>query len=98
MNGLGFMEGYTHLGSFVVIGEQTDEELLDRLFETIHSHTGDFKAGLSKLAVPGFSIRVMANKTQVIERIFADCRHIISDAWCQTKPSCLRQYYVLTYM
>jgi len=92
MNGLGFMEGYTHLGSFVVIGEQTDEELLDRLFETIHSHTGDFKAGLSKLAVPGFSIRVMANKTQVIERIFADCHHIISDAWFQTKPSFLRKY------
>jgi urease accessory protein len=92
MDGLGFMEGYTHLGSFVVVSDKTDTELLDRLYEVIQEADGDFKAGLSMLAVPGFTIRVMANQTQVIERIFAKCHHVISDAWYQTKPSFLRKY------
>lgn len=92
MNGLGFMEGYTHLGSFIVIGERTDEELLDQLFDVINEEPGDFKAGLSQLAVPGFSIRVMAHQTQVIERIFTRCHHLISQVWYQSKPSFLRKY------
>lgn len=92
MNGLGYMEGYTHLGSFIVVGEQTNSDLLDQLYEAIHQETGDFKAGLSKLSVPGFTIRVMANSTQVIERIFTACHHIISKEWFNTKPSFLRKY------
>src|SRR5690625_1860184 len=48
MTGLGFMEGYTHLGSFIVIGEKTDEKLLDQLYEAIQKETGDFSFGLSQ--------------------------------------------------
>ncbi|MGJ9459384.1 urease accessory protein UreD [Oceanobacillus sp. CF4.6] len=92
MNGLGFMEGYSHLGSFIVVGHQTNTKLLDQLYETINRETGDFKAGLSKLVVPGLSIRVMANATQVIERIFTACHHIISQEWFDVKPSFLRKY------
>lgn len=92
MNGLGFMEGYTHLGSFIVVGEKTNDDLLDRLHETIQKEAGDFAFGLSKLAVPGFTIRIMANYTQVIERIISACHHVISDEWYQTKPSFLRKY------
>lgn len=92
MNGLGFMEGYTHLGSFIVVGEKTNDDLLDRLHETIQKEAGDFAFGLSKLAVPGFTVRIMANYTQVIERIISACHHVISDEWYQTKPSFLRKY------
>ncbi len=92
MSGLGFMEGYTHLGSFIVVGEKTNDDLLDRLYETIQQDTGDFAFGLSKLSVKGFTIRVMANHTQVIERIISACHQVISDEWYQTKPSFLRKY------
>ncbi|ASN06949.1 urease accessory protein UreD [Virgibacillus necropolis] len=92
MNGLGYMEGYTHLGSFIVVGEKTNSDLLDRLYETISKEKSDVKAGLSKLSIPGFTIRVMANSTQVIERIFTACHHIITQEWFQTKPSFLRKY------
>lgn len=92
MNDIGFMEGYTHLGSFIVVGEKTTDALLDRLYETIQEEAGDFAFGLSKLAVPGFTIRIMANYTQVIERIIAACHHVISEEWYQTKPSFLRKY------
>ncbi|MGM8365749.1 urease accessory protein UreD [Virgibacillus sp. W0181] len=92
MTGLGFMEGYTHLGSFIVVGEKTDSALLDRLYETIQVCEGDFSFGLSQLTVPGFTIRIMANYTQVIEQIITACHHVISEEWYQTKPSFLRKY------
>lgn len=92
MVGLGVMEGYTHIGSFIVVGEQTNATLLDQLYETIQQEEGDFKAGLSELSVPGFTIRVLSNSTQVIERIFSACHHVISQEWYQTKPSFLRKY------
>jgi urease accessory protein len=92
INELGFMEGYSHLGSFILIGDRTDTKLLDHLYEIINQETGDFKAGLSKLTVPGISIRVLANRTQVIERIFMECHRIISQEWFDIKPSFLRKY------
>lgn len=92
MNTLGFMEGYTHLGSFIVIGEKTTPDLLDKLHEVIEQEPGDFAFGLSRLAIPGFTIRIMANYTQVIERIITACHHVISEEWYQKKPSFLRKY------
>lgn len=92
MNDLGFMEGYTHLGSFIVVGEKTNDALLDALYEAIQQEPGDFSFGLSKLSVPGFTIRIMANYTQVIERIITVCHEIISQTWYDKKPSFLRKY------
>lgn len=89
---LGFMEGYTHLGSFIIIDEKVTDELLDQLYETITKEQGDFQAGLSLLEVQGCTIRIMAHSTQVIERIFSVCHHIISEEWFQTTPSSLRKY------
>ncbi|PID15965.1 urease accessory protein [Sporosarcina sp. P34] len=92
MNELGFMEGYTHLGSLIVVGEKTNDALLDRLYEVLQQEAGEFAFGLSKLAVPGFTIRILANYTQVIERIISVCHHVISEEWNQMKPSFLRKY------
>lgn len=92
ITGLGFMEGYTHLGSFIMIDEKITNELLDRLYETINEQEGDFKAGLSMLEVQGCTIRVIANSTQVIERIFSACHRVINLEWFETIPSSLRKY------
>lgn len=89
---IGFMEGYTHLGSMIVIGNQTNNQLLDELYEKIKENESDFSFGLSRLAIPGFSIRVLANSTQHIERIFANCHSEIMQKWFGTKPSSLRKY------
>lgn len=92
MTELGFMEGYTHLGSFIVVGEQTNDALIDQLYTLIQESEGDFSFGISRLAIPGFTIRIMANYTQVIERIITACHHLISKEWYGTKPSFLRKY------
>lgn len=92
MAGMGIMEGYTHLGSMIVVGEQTDNKLIDRLYEAIDEKSNKYQVGISSLPIPGFTLRVFANSTQVIERIFTKCHHIIKNEWFQLSPSFLRKY------
>ncbi|RHW32453.1 urease accessory protein UreD [Neobacillus notoginsengisoli] len=92
ITGMGFMEGYTHLGSMMAVSENTDNDILDELYEKIQSEQSNFKFGISRLAIPGLSIRVLGNSTQLIERIFNNCHKIISEKWNNTTPSPLRKY------
>lgn len=92
INGLGFMEGFSHLGSMIVIGEQSSNGLQEQLYSEIELNTNNYKVGMSSLPIPGFTIRVLANSTQVIERMFSDIHHIISQEWFNKKPCFLRKY------
>ncbi|OCA84111.1 urease accessory protein UreD [Bacillus sp. FJAT-27225] len=92
MEELGLMEGYSHLGSMIVIDEKADKNLLDRLYQSIDTNSKDYKVGMSSLQVTGFTIRVLANTTQMIERIFSDFHHIISQELFNKTPSFLRKY------
>lgn len=89
---LGYMEGFTHLGSMMLIGEQADSELLDRLYQAIHENTNEYNIGLSLLPVSGILIRILANSTQTIERIQTACHRIISQELFNSSPSFLRKY------
>ncbi|WP_422659204.1 urease accessory protein UreD [Paenibacillus sp. EC2-1] len=89
---LGFLEGYTHLGSMIAVSEQMDNTLLDELYEAIQANESDFTFGISKLAIPGFCIRILANSTQTIERILDHCHTIISEKWNDRSPHSLRKY------
>ena len=73
------MEEYIHLGTFIVIGEKTNDDLIDRLYETIREQVenGAMKAGISRLPASGLTTRVMANLTQHIERVISACHHVI---------------------
>lgn len=92
MAALGFMEGFSHLGSMIVIGEQANHDLLDRLYHTIHEDTTEYKIGLSILPVAGIIIRMLANSTQTIEKIHTKCHHIINQEFFNSTPSFLRKY------
>ncbi|SDY09937.1 urease accessory protein UreD [Salimicrobium album] len=92
ITGMGFMEGYTHLGSFIVISDKVEPGLTDRIYDLIQQEDEDVTIGISQLAVPGFTIRILANYTQVIERIITKVHHLISQEWFQTKPGSLRKY------
>ena len=46
MEAIGFMEGYSHLGSMIVVGEQTTADLLDRLYNSISTNETEYKIGL----------------------------------------------------
>lgn len=89
---IGFMEGYTHLGSMIVVGEQVDSDLLDQLYQATHEETEEYKIGLSLLPVAGMIIRVLSNSTQTIEKIQTTCHHIINQKLFNKAPSFLRKY------
>ncbi|NRG46822.1 urease accessory protein UreD [Bacillus sp. CRN 9] len=89
---LGYMEGYSHLGSMIIISEQTSTSIIDEIYQSIEMEEIDIKFGLSKLEVPGFSLRILGNSTQHIERVFTKCLHIINQKWFHHTPSSLRKY------
>ncbi|GGW26369.1 urease accessory protein UreD [Arenibacter certesii] len=89
---LGFMEDFTHLGTLIVIGEKTDDDLVKRLHQVIHEQPGKFDVGISRLSVPGFTIRIMANMTQDVQRIISVCHKLISEEWFDETPMFLRKY------
>lgn len=92
ISALGFMENYTHLGTMIVMGKQTDQKLIEELYQAMDEAGLDIKAGISALMVHGFTIRVLSNLTQHIEKAFSICHHIISEKWLGIKPSFLRKY------
>ncbi|MBG9733078.1 urease accessory protein UreD [Paenibacillus alvei] len=92
MTSLGFMEGYSHLGSMMMISEQVDQDFLDRLYLEIDGKSEDCRIGLSLLPVSGLMARVLANSTQTIEAIFACCHRFINQSIFNTTPSSLRKY------
>jgi len=92
ITGLGFMEGYTHIGSMIAVSEHMDTALLDELYEVIKTEDSEFSFGISKVAIPGFCLRILANTTQTIERILNRCHTIISEKWNHRPPSSLRKY------
>lgn len=92
MASIGYMEGYSHLGSMMVVGEQVNADLLDQLYHAVQEHHDGCKIGLSLLPVSGLIVRVLANSTQTIEKIHALCHHIIRRELFHTTPSFLRKY------
>jgi urease accessory protein len=92
MDRLGLMEGYSHLGSMIVVDEKVNHDLLDQLYESVPHQTKEYKIGLSLLPIPGFTVRVLANTTQTIEGLFSEFHHILSQEWFNKKPSFLRKY------
>ena len=91
-HGTEYLEGHTHYGSMLVIGEAATPSFLDTLYTAIEADSFPGKVGLSMLAVPGFTVRVLAMSTQQIERLFEQCHRYIRHHWFGKGPLSLRKY------
>ncbi|USG65033.1 urease accessory protein UreD [Brevibacillus ruminantium] len=92
MKGLGMLEGYTHVGSMIVIGERATDSFFERLSDVLERSTFPVKIGLSMLTEPGFTLRVLSSSTQDIEKVFEACQQMIREQWFDRKPISLRKY------
>ncbi|MFL6517252.1 MAG: urease accessory protein UreD, partial [Bacillus sp. (in: firmicutes)] len=91
LKGIGMMEGFSHYGTMFVIDQRINPVLLDELqniFETLL----DVRIGISLLAVSGFTLRVLANNTQDIEKVLNICHEIIRTIVLEKEPIFLRKY------
>ncbi|WP_324643843.1 urease accessory protein UreD [Pseudarthrobacter sp. LT1] len=94
VTGLGFMEGYSHLGSLVVVDPQVDQALADEL----HLLTADHQAltGISLTrtvsGTTGLVLRSLSNSTDELNRLLRSCTDLLRGRWYGQEPLDLRKH------
>jgi len=91
MTGLGYMEGYTHFGTMIIIDEEVNKAFLEELYDLLEPLTG-IRIGFSMLVVPGFSLRILANSSQAIEHVQSVTHELIRKKILGKEPVFLRKY------
>lgn len=91
ITGIGNMEGYTHLGTMIVIDRRVDHSLLEQLHE-LFEELLEVRIGLSMLTVPGFVLRVLANTTQKVEKALNLCHELLRVKVLEKDSVFLRKY------
>ena len=79
MDSVLLLEGYSHFGSLLFIHEALSDAIISELEEALAPFNFENKArlGLSRLPVNGLMLRILANQTQQIEKIFSVCEGIL---------------------
>ncbi|RBW70148.1 urease accessory protein UreD [Bacillus taeanensis] len=71
MSGLLQMEGYTHVGMFVILHEKAGKAFLDQFYEEMASLSADVRFGVSTLPQSGVILRILAKNTGSIEKMIS---------------------------
>ncbi|MBM7656387.1 urease accessory protein UreD [Neobacillus cucumis] len=69
LNGIMQMEGYTHVGTFLILHHQADKVFLDGLYEVMEDFQEDVRFGLSSLPEGGVILRILARSTGMMEKM-----------------------------
>ncbi|WP_235347228.1 urease accessory protein UreD [Arthrobacter sp. SPG23] len=94
VTGMGFMEGYSHLGSLVVVDARVDQALADEFHALTAGH--DACTGVSLTAsvggTTGLVLRSLSNSTEELNRLLGACTALLRDRWHGQAPLNLRKY------
>ncbi|MDI3210912.1 urease accessory protein UreD [Arthrobacter sp. AL12] len=94
VTGMGFMEGFSHMGSLIVVDRRVNQALADEL----HVLTGGLEAytGVSLTAtvdgISGLVLRSLSNSTEELNRLLGACSALLRQRWHGTAPLDLRKY------
>lgn len=94
ITGLGFMEGFSHLGSLVVVDPRVNQALADDLFALTGRREAHSGISLTRTlaGTTGLVLRSLSNSTQELNRLLGDCTALLRDRWSGQKPLNLRKY------
>ncbi|SCS41897.1 urease accessory protein UreD [Staphylococcus caeli] len=94
VTGIGYMEDYTHLGSCYFIHPSVNQKFIDAVYEHIKHFQQQFdcRFGITQLPTHGFSIRILSNKTQVIEAILNTLQRYVVKQIFDRDVDFLRKY------
>lgn len=92
ISGLGFMEGFSHLGSLVVVDARVDAALVAELRELLLEYEQDTFAGISQLKGPGFVVRALSGSTSRLDAMMAELTALLRQRWFDQAPLNLRKY------
>ncbi|WP_223982656.1 urease accessory protein UreD [Arthrobacter sp. NicSoilB8] len=94
VTGMAFMEGFSHLGSLMVVDPRVDQALADEL----HGITAGFDAhtGVSLtaavLGTSGLVLRSLSNSTEELRRVLGAATAMLRKRWYGQDPLDLRKY------
>jgi len=94
VTGMGFMEGFSHLGSLMVVDARVDQSLADEL----HALTAGYDAytGVSLTAktsgTMGLILRSLSNSTGELNQLLGACTGLLRNRWYGQAPLNLRKY------
>ncbi|MFJ5958327.1 urease accessory protein UreD [Paenarthrobacter sp. NPDC092416] len=94
VTGMGFMEGFSHLGSLIVVDQRVDQELadeLDQLTRDLDAFTG-VSLTISVGGTTGLVLRALSNSTEELNRLLAACTGVLRARWSGQAPLDLRKY------
>ncbi|MET3903454.1 urease accessory protein UreD [Paenarthrobacter sp. 4246] len=94
VTGMGFMEGFSHLGSLVVVDPRVDQGLADEL--DLISRDFDAHTGVSLTATiagtAGLVLRSLSNSTEELNTLLGVCTGVLRERWYGQGPLNLRKY------
>lgn len=94
VTGMGFMEGYSHMGSLLVVDVRVDGILADELHllaETYNAYTG-VSTTATVDGISGLVLRSLSNSTEELNRLLGACSALLRKRWHGTEPLDLRKY------
>ncbi len=94
VTGMAFMEGFSHLGSLIVVDPRVDQALADELHEITAgsgAHTG-LSLTAAVLATAGLVLRSLSNSTEELRRVLGAATELLRKRWYGQDPLDLRKY------
>ena len=94
VTGMAFMEGYSHLGSLIVVDPRVDQALADELHEITAgygAHTG-ISLTATVLGTAGLVLRSLSNSTEELRRVAGAATTLLRKRWYGQEPLDLRKY------
>ncbi|WP_350224003.1 urease accessory protein UreD [Pseudarthrobacter sp. fls2-241-R2A-168] len=94
VTGLGFMEGYSHLGSLVVVDPRVDQALADDLHSVTSENDALTGMSLTRSAAgtTGLVLRSLSNSTGELNRLLGACTALLRKRWYGQEPLNLRKH------
>ena len=94
VTGLGFMEGFSHLGSLVVVDARVDQALADELHALTAGHAAHTGVSLTRTVAgtTGLVLRSLSHSTEELNRLLGACTALLRGRWHGQAPLNLRKY------
>lgn len=94
VTGLGFMEGYSHLGSLLVVDSRVDQALADELHQLTAGYQAHTGVSLTQTlyGTTGLVLRSLSNSTGELNNLLGACAAFLRHRWYGQQPLNLRKY------
>jgi urease accessory protein len=94
VTGLGFMEGFSHLGSLVVVDKRVNQTLADELHALTAGHEAHTGISLTRTVAgtTGLVLRALSNSTGELNSLLGACAALLRDRWHGQASLNLRKY------